>query len=61
MPEFHWMQNLIVFLCSFDVDDDAESLTIKATKSLQAGQEYSVNIKFTGILNDRMRGFYRTK
>lgn len=41
-------------------DSDLETVTLDFGKNLAHGQA-KIKIKFTGILNDKMRGFYRSK
>ena len=42
------------------MDDEAETLTIKVANELPLG-ESSLKFEYTGILNDQMKGFYRSK
>ena len=42
------------------LDEKAETATFKFSKSIPTGKG-QLKIKFTGILNDKMRGFYRSK
>lgn len=41
-------------------DKDKQTVTFDLAKPLQAGATAALNIKFTGILNDKMAGFYRS-
>ena len=41
-------------------DEKAETVTIKFDKTISKGQR-KLKMAFTGILNDKMRGFYRSK
>lgn len=41
-------------------DEDKQTVTFALAKSLEAGSTAALNIKFTGILNDKMAGFYRS-
>lgn len=41
-------------------DEDKQTVTFDLAKPLQAGATAALNIKFTGILNDKMAGFYRS-
>ncbi|PSK39950.1 aminopeptidase 2 [Candidozyma pseudohaemuli] len=41
-------------------DEDKQTVTFALAKPLEAGSTAALNIKFTGILNDKMAGFYRS-
>ena len=41
------------------VNNDEETLTVTLNKPLEAGTKAVFSCKFTGELNDKMRGFYR--
>lgn len=41
-------------------DEKSETATLSFSKSIPAGK-HELNLKFKGILNDKMRGFYRSK
>jgi len=43
-----------------EVNDEKEELTVKLEKTVEAGPAV-IKYVFTGILNDKMRGFYRAK
>ena len=45
---------------SISYDEKAETATIKFGKTISKGQR-KLKLTFTGILNDKMRGFYRSK
>ena len=45
---------------TYDIDNDDETITIKTAKICTKGL-YFLIIKYEGILNDKMRGFYRCK
>lgn len=47
------------FACSFVLDAKNDLLVITAAQRLDPGQ-YNVDIKFSGILNDKLVGFYRS-
>jgi len=49
-----------VLSTSVDLDKENETVTLKLSEELGPGPSV-VTYKFTGILNDKMRGFYRTK
>jgi aminopeptidase N len=42
------------------VDEESERATISLAENLVRGGSVSVEIEFTGILNDQLRGFYRS-
>jgi puromycin-sensitive aminopeptidase len=42
------------------VDEDSERLTIALSETVSSGGSILVRIGFTGILNDQLRGFYRS-
>lgn len=50
--------DVIDALCT--LDDEAETLTIKVVEELPLGAT-TLKIEYTGILNDQMTGFYRSK
>ena len=41
------------------ISEEDETLTMKLSKSLEPGTKAILSCKFTGELNDKMRGFYR--
>ena len=41
------------------VNNDEETLTVTLNKPLEAGTKAVFSCKFSGELNDKMRGFYR--
>ena len=41
-------------------DKKSETVKLSFAKIIPAGN-HQINLKFTGILNDKMRGFYRSK
>ncbi len=41
------------------VNEEEETLTVKLAKPLDPGTKATFSCKFTGELNDKMRGFYR--
>ncbi|OMJ10043.1 Puromycin-sensitive aminopeptidase [Smittium culicis] len=41
-------------------DDQAETINISVPNLLQLGSKAILEIRFTGVLNDSLRGFYRT-
>ena len=41
------------------VSEEEETLTVKLAKPLEQGTKVVMTCKFTGELNDKMRGFYR--
>lgn len=41
-------------------DEEKQTVTFDLAKPLEAGATAALNIKFTGILNDKMAGFYRS-
>lgn len=43
------------------LDAEAETLTVTLPTALKAGDKASITCVFAGILNDKMRGFYRSK
>jgi len=45
--------------CIFDTDLDSESLTIKLPQPVSG--KFRIFIKYTGIINDKMAGFYRSQ
>jgi puromycin-sensitive aminopeptidase len=45
---------------SWDVDETSEMVVFTSPSSLDLG-EYSLELAFSGILNDQLRGFYRSK
>ena len=45
--------------CAFEVDTDSESLTIKLPEPVS--DKFCLLIKYTGIINDKMAGFYRSQ
>lgn len=45
---------------NFKLDSKTERITIKTTKILYAGTTAYLRIRFTGILNDDLAGFYRS-
>lgn len=40
---------------------EQETVTLKFAKTLAAGSDGSLNLEFIGNLNDKMKGFYRSK
>ena len=44
---------------SWDIDNDYEIMSINFEKPISTG-EYSLSIEFSGILNDKLRGFYHS-
>lgn len=40
---------------------EQETVTLQFAKSLSAGAQGVLNVSFTGNLNDKMKGFYRSK
>jgi puromycin-sensitive aminopeptidase len=44
-----------------NISADEETLTIKLSKALKSGSKAVMTCQFTGELNDKMRGFYRSK
>lgn len=40
---------------------EQETVTVKFPNSLPAGSEGVLNMSFSGCLNDKMKGFYRSK
>tara|TARA_Y100000590_G_scaffold396873_1_gene477959 strand:- start:29596 stop:32163 length:2568 start_codon:yes stop_codon:yes gene_type:complete len=53
-------QNNRVFPLEFTLDEKNESITFHCEEKIHKG-ESNLNIKFSGILNDRLRGFYISK
>ena len=45
---------------SFEASDDNELLTIKFPQTLDVGKG-ALSLTFTGVLNDDLKGFYRSK
>ncbi|OMH84586.1 Aminopeptidase 1 [Zancudomyces culisetae] len=45
----------------YDVDPEMERLTIQLDEKLQVGSKTVLKLKFSGVLNDLMVGFYRSK
>lgn len=43
-----------------DEQTTREIVTIKTAAQLTAGNRYKISMDFTSILNDEMRGFYRS-
>jgi len=46
---------------SLTLDDDLEKAVVKLTKPLEVGKKVVMTCDFVGELNDKMRGFYRSK
>ncbi len=42
------------------VDEPAEQVTVRLAEPLSGGEDLRVELGFTGILNDQLRGFYRS-
>lgn len=49
-----------VAIQGFEHDEPYNFLRINVTQNLQVGQEYVVRIGFRGLINNNMRGFYRS-
>jgi len=45
--------------CAFDIDPDSEFLAIKLPEPVSG--KFCLHIKYTGIINDKMAGFYRSR
>lgn len=45
---------------TYEFDDEKQRVSFKATNDLKEGSEAYLYIKFKGILNDQMAGFYRS-
>lgn len=43
---------------SFEIDDEAETLSILSTFSLAIGEMYDLKIIFDGVINQNQEGFY---
>ena len=48
-------------MTTFKLDEEAETLTIDLDAPLAQGSKACLFCAYTGILNDQMRGFYRSK
>ncbi len=48
-----------VFACTVNFDDESEQVTFHPGSDLGPGR-YTVSCRFTGTLNDKLRGFYRS-
>ena len=44
----------------FDEQKTREMITIRTIQPLVAGKQYKVSILFTSVLNDLLKGFYRS-
>ena len=58
------MKSILMFYLGEDAldsktDNDEETLTVTLAKPLEPGSKAVFSCKFTGELNDKMRGFYR--
>jgi puromycin-sensitive aminopeptidase len=42
------------------VDEESERVTIAVSELLSSDEDFTVELKFRGILNDQLRGFYRS-
>lgn len=60
--EYHQVKvnDLEIAKADFVLDDDKQRITFKLADNLVAGSECKLFIKFKGILNDQMAGFYRS-
>jgi len=59
-PLVFLIQRIRTVDATHELDTAKEVLTLKPTKPLSAGTEPILNIKYTGIINDKMAGFYRS-
>jgi len=46
--------------CNVSTDDDTERATLGFETALEPGEHYRLDLEFSGILNDKLRGFYRS-
>lgn len=48
-------------LDKYQICEKTETLTVDLPNSLKAGEKTNLLCSYTGILNDRLKGFYRSK
>ncbi|HEX9259103.1 MAG TPA: M1 family metallopeptidase [Acidimicrobiales bacterium] len=50
----------LVDITGFHVDPDAQRLTITLDETVAGGSQATLHLEFRGVLNDKLRGFYRS-